>query len=401
MHFYTYAISALKKTIYQRLLSLNKAGQPLTASELSDLPVPAPFKTFLQKALSRQIDRELSPIQMPASEWFDDSTDSFRRASSELFEAARTSAHFPASEVESYLRRTTDVVTDYIVNPVETILHFGFPPDAESAPKSDLSRRLSYFDVYPELLRVVSDIPSDTVSKSELQARLIEQHETYWDGLSAEEWMEQLRPVCQLLGFVGDNRMPVGALIRFTEKRGDKKIVESLQASDAAGTVTVSVEELFELIETALRPPPPPPVAEPEPFPSTADETPAAQLPLWKQYSGAQPTQETPASTGSPKPLWKTYAPESEIKTPHFAEKERIVLGTTSDLRNTFVRELFHGDQEAYGRVIEQLSKSKTWSDSATILKNDVFVANRIDIYSEPAIAFTNAVEEHVKQFSR
>ncbi len=409
---------------------------PLTSEFLSALPIPTPLVFFLQRALLRQIEKETAKFRAPDSQWFDNSSGAIDRAARDFIDNLKNSGQFPASELEYYLGRATDVVADYVVNPVSTIVQFGFPPKSDSALRQDLVVRLSYFELYPTLLDAVRNNESETISRADLESQLQILESGLWNDLSAEGWMNQIKPVCDLLRFasgngIENNDISVDALCRFTENRGDSKVHASLQNCRQAGKEFVTTAELSALIEAALNPPAPPasdlpasapPVSESSTasprISATGDQTQEGpgELPLWKQFSGNRPAvRETAPERTEESPLWKSYAPEAaespvtsvatsqtaETVAPSFEAVEKSVLGATSYLRNTFVRDLFKGDKDQYRHIVGKLGLSKSWSDSAHILKNDVFLANRIDIYSEVAIAFTNAVEEHIKQFSR
>ena len=73
---------------------------------------------------------------------------------------------------------------------------------------------------------------------------------------------------------------------------------------------------------------------------------------------------------------------------------EYAVLGEIGvDKRDLFVHSLFDRSIEAYERVLRQLYASTNWSEASKIIADDVFRAFQINIYSDPAILFTDAVE--------
>lgn len=74
-------------------------------------------------------------------------------------------------------------------------------------------------------------------------------------------------------------------------------------------------------------------------------------------------------------------------------EEEVLGLDAADGERARFVRELFDGSEEAYERVLRRLREAEDWQAATQIIARDVFRAHGVDIYSDPARAFTNAVE--------
>jgi hypothetical protein len=69
------------------------------------------------------------------------------------------------------------------------------------------------------------------------------------------------------------------------------------------------------------------------------------------------------------------------------------VLGHAADNRSLFVRELFDDSRDAYERVLHRLRDAENWSAATQIIARDVFRAHGVNIYSDAARSFTNAVE--------
>ncbi|MFB6278410.1 MAG: hypothetical protein ABEK75_02800 [Salinibacter sp.] len=187
-----------------------------------------------------------------------------------------------------------------------------------------------------------------------------------------------------------------------------------------------------------------------DPTQSDSDEADDAATPMWKQFQVEQdPSQRRPApkeeQTDDSQPLWtqfstrkspsgpeydstsssspteSTSAPEhsSESRSPSEPESgsgsestpaepshdptltalEREVFGheQTSN-RSVYVRELFQGDGDAYRDVLERLRRTGTWSEASQIIASDVFRANQVNIYSDAAVHFTDAVEAGFKE---
>jgi hypothetical protein len=123
-------------------------------------------------------------------------------------------------------------------------------------------------------------------------------------------------------------------------------------------------------------PPLPAPVApqseRPQPDPALVEEE-ASQRPLWQKYrSSRTPEGEETAAT----------------------DIEMFILGPDGvRVRDAFVAELFGGDRDSYLYVLDQLKRSRSWPEASRVIAESVFKRFRVNIYSEEAVAFTNAVE--------
>jgi hypothetical protein len=61
--------------------------------------------------------------------------------------------------------------------------------------------------------------------------------------------------------------------------------------------------------------------------------------------------------------------------------------------RGMYVRELFNGAEDEYREVLARLREAGSWSEASQTIARDVFRANKVNIYSEAAVSFTDAVE--------
>ncbi|HEX8384563.1 MAG TPA: hypothetical protein VF576_00175 [Rubricoccaceae bacterium] len=166
---------------------------------------------------------------------------------------------------------------------------------------------------------------------------------------------------------------------------------------------------------------------EPGPAPSSDDDE-----PLWQRMMSAQDASFEDVDEGDPdedpedEPLWKRFVAPSvadaapapprsartvpdraDVPEPGRAEPtgaldqiEARVLGSGTDdsRRAWFVAELFGGSEPDYRDTLALLAQAETWTEATQIIARDVFRKHRVNIYSEPAVVFTDAVES---RFSR
>ncbi len=117
-------------------------------------------------------------------------------------------------------------------------------------------------------------------------------------------------------------------------------------------------------------------------------------------------TDELEGTEESVKPLWLRYQKKVD-KPPQkpdrpaedLSEIERRVFGRTDmERRNRFTNELFDGSEHSYIDVLTQIDAAKEWSRASHIIAHSVFRRYRINIYSDVAVTFTNAVEQRYLQ---
>jgi hypothetical protein len=80
------------------------------------------------------------------------------------------------------------------------------------------------------------------------------------------------------------------------------------------------------------------------------------------------------------------------------ATLEFAVLGPSAWQRDTFIDRLFGGSSEGYFDALNRILQASDWRSASDIITVDVFRANRVNIYDEAAIDFTNAVEAQFRK---
>lgn len=77
---------------------------------------------------------------------------------------------------------------------------------------------------------------------------------------------------------------------------------------------------------------------------------------------------------------------------------EQKALGVSNPPhRAVYVRQLFGGDQSAYRRVLRRLADADSWGEASQIIASDIFRKHKVNIYSDAAVHFTNAVESRFR----
>jgi len=135
----------------------------------------------------------------------------------------------------------------------------------------------------------------------------------------------------------------------------------------------------------------------------------AEAAPLWAQFSSDKPptpsASSTPAAATSASadtrsafpdpPFWPDSSQAPAPRTDASLETiELAVLGASdADRRAWYTAELFSGNADDYEATLRQLDAAQTWTEATDIIARDVFRKHSVNIYSDPAVTFTDAVE--------
>ena len=138
--------------------------------------------------------------------------------------------------------------------------------------------------------------------------------------------------------------------------------------------------------------------------PAVRQEPPRKQEPPKEEAPPKRPAQpltekpplaeEPPRRQEPPAPQPKPARPAMRQPIDELTALERLVLGAFEpERRALFVEHLFAGSREDYEGTLRQLEAAPTWQRASSIIAQEVFRKHRVNIYSKPAVAFTNAVE--------
>lgn len=124
-----------------------------------------------------------------------------------------------------------------------------------------------------------------------------------------------------------------------------------------------------------------------------------------ENVSPAKPVVPPPPDAVPTEALWERFAREAghaESATPGGANPlapeplgrlEARVLGPDAlERRDWFIANVAGGTEAAYRSLLDALDDAESWDDAWPVLAA-AFKRNGVDIYSEPAVAFTDAVE--------
>ncbi|MCH8567078.1 MAG: hypothetical protein LAT67_02385 [Balneolales bacterium] len=150
-------------------------------------------------------------------------------------------------------------------------------------------------------------------------------------------------------------------------------------------------------------------IKSPEPAHNESDNNEDDDVPLWKRLLEKEDdSDDTPiikksisldsTSVGSRQGQAAYHAEEKEEQLRRsIAEPENNVGDRYESLKKylksgqkEFIRDIFKGDEQAYSECLEQMATYKSWREAGKYLTNEIFRKNKIDIYKDVTVDFTD-----------
>lgn len=371
---------------------------------LTQAGTPPSLLNFLDRTLERRTELELREALDSSFAWFNAADAGVAGAMEHLHHEALRAACFPPDEWPRAVHHAVETTLSYLLDPTRTLVAFLFAEGSDSARAADARRRSGYFRDYSHLTRAVGAFidkkKEELISRHELAGVLRHVDRNIVSEFDADAWMNHLSPLVTFVSFSGliSEGLPVAFASRFLEARGHTAARDAVEtAADKARADMISVPTLTSLLRTLGTEEP---ASQEGTAPEAAPSAPAEPAPLWKQFSKAPNHPHPPATTRPPdaapapgEPLWKTFQERAAVPEPELPEMERQVVGTNGPDRMRVIAELFAGNESLYRTVLSRLNAAPDWTAASRILANDVYRPHAVDIYSETAVAFTNAVE--------
>lgn len=411
-------ITTVAHSLFDRLIEEFPADRSYARADLSRSPMPEPVSDYLVHLMRERLDRAVPKTVGPES-WIDPSDDHVRAALAAYREALIQRQRIPASDWPDALQAACRETVRYLVRPAAALTDAVFDGTSSSVGPETVFSRLDFFTAYPYFREVIEayfdqkEVARIDRGRFEGLVNRIDRQMTA--DYTPSEWRKLLQPLIVVLGAAGvDGEVPVDLLKAFlAEKGADDHLSRLKQAYGLEGVVPVKeLPRIFqgEPEKTSTRPR----IAERETG-GGSDGAPAARpahhgaVPLWKQFEQgrSQTSEDVPVdistgASGTSVPLWKQFRTTSqpeETRTPTpersaLADLERAVLGERGARnRDLFVQHLFSGDRRSYEETLRTLQTARSWSEASQIIAREIFLKHQVNIYSDPAVAFTDAVE--------
>ena len=432
------------KMIEDATLAIHPVGDFIGRNDIVDSPIPDGIKHFLLSTLDRRAELEASDILYSDSQWFDSRDTAYMDVVQQAILTLHTTARFPASEWRRAVRQAAESVLDYLISPGNALAAFIFADDVESISTTDLQRRTGYFSDYSYITKAVDAFLSrrseKRITRKEFQSTITHLDSEITAGYETEAWMSLLRPILSLMDFTGQNApgLPVKFAVQFFSDKKNEDISEVIASAAAqhraemitsASLETIIAGQLDSRRAKASEPttlfdePKEAPTPEIAAVEKPSAETTEQEMPLWKKFQKKTGTSSSGSeSNENEDPLWKrfesksqtdilsssnskrarelepseSYVPDEDpipILEAQPSTTEQVVLGAALGRKERFIRDLFNGDEGAFSDVMDALAAAPDWTTATSIIAERVFRPFRVDIYSEVAVEFTDAVE--------
>jgi len=446
--------STLADALFERLHSAFPPEQAYTPTDWTDDAMPAPLRQYLTHLLRHHRRQEERYLRRARTDWVAYDHPDMEQATRTYLDRMEDHVQVPPDRWTETLRTASRHVTNYLVRPVPTLASFLFEDAAAAVPIDDIRWRMRFFGPYAYLRNAAEAFADkrdrDAFERKEFKRILRRVDERMTADFDADRWLRLLDPLFETVQHAnGRGQIPLPLLRTFFEEKTASQILDQLAAHDRANhEVAVSRDTLRDLIASTTEsessthraePPAEPSPSSPsqvasendpssEPDPAASDDAPGAPTPMWKQFEQNRPPSSNASaeeSTDESQPLWTQFrsrktssgpdydapsssplessaasesAPSDPDQAPPLAALERAVFGDThTPNRTVYVRDLFQGDGEAYRAILERLRRTDTWSEASQIIARDVFRTHQVNIYSDAAVHFTDAVEAGFK----
>lgn len=440
-----------QKKLYQHIKAQLPESEFYTIDQLSASQIPADVGHFLSQTLARRATLEAKDLITCASPWIDFDLASAERLVADFTTQLGQNGRFPKAEFDKALVRAIDYCSQYLILPITTLATFAISNRDQENSLADIRRRAGYFLYHGTVLQSLDEFLNNAdgtpITRASIESHLRKVATEEAESFGADAWLVLMDPSfsAYLIAYPNAEGMPIQMIQAFLEERGANKLAAALGSSAETVNGHLSADTLAQEIRAFLEP------IVVTPAPSRPIQQESSDLPLWKQFAKGEPSDSVKhlQPEQQTEPLWKTYQAESTRPGAAVSSKSAIAppnpspsspmaespsgvpdtiqgtmqsalpaelpskspntastpglgldLGDALEHRDRFVKELFEGDAASFEQTLNRLSSVRSWDEASQILTFDVFRKYRIDIYSEAAILFTNAVERQVKQHS-
>lgn len=402
-------VTTVANSLFDRLIEAFPPNRPYGRKDFRRDPMPGPVRAYLEHALEVKL-REALSSDPPEDTWIDTSAPEVREARTRYLDAMGRHQAVPARAWPDALRGACREMVRYLVRPAATLADAVYGTGSGPVEADVVFARVDVYPAYSYFRNVIDAYFKQKgvgrIDRERFEGLLHQIDRQMTSDFDAQQWRRLLDPLVDVLSTAGQNEIPLDILKSFLKEKGAEDAVHRLKHRYGLdGFVPVDeLESLFEAHES------------PEPKPAQqskarrAPERPAAErreesLPLWKQFEQgfrpAEPEAETRVdeSDHPSEPLWKQFRTPSEAAVSNAAptelsDLERTVLGDRGTRnRDLFVKHLFSGRSEEYEDTLKQLARAASWPQASQIIAQEVFLKHQVNIYSDPAVAFTDAAE--------
>jgi hypothetical protein len=452
---------SLADPLYERLRRSLPADQPYTPADWDVDAMPDPVHHYLVHLLRHHRQREARRLRRARTEWVDYEHPALEQATRSFLDTVENHLQVPAAEWLDTLHTATQRTTSHLVRPVPTLTSFVFEDASGAVAVDQIEWRMQFFEPYAYLRNAVAAFAEkrnrDALDRDVFDRLLRRVDERMTSDFSPDRWVQLLAPLFNTARCAtGQAQVPLPLLRTFFEEKNATAPADRLATYERNEQVeAVDRDTLRRLLDAASSTTPdphspsapasdepslPPDLQEngesasrtdsaPSPAPRSDETEGTGATPMWKQFEEdtSRRHKETSGNDTS-QPLWTQFqaqsdhsdpspesssdaSPASSSSPPSSSDRSATVSDADLDAlersvfssehspnRTVYLRELFGGDEAAYRQILERLQEIDSWSTASQIIASDVFREHQVNIYSDAAVHFTNAVEAGFKK---
>lgn len=448
------------KEITDRFLSKLPAGQGyFTMTELAGYDYPGFFLELVSHELNRKFNES---IPFPQNEWIKPNSEKVKRAWSQFKESITTEVSLPSDKAAPIFEHCVEELVNTLVEPRKYVpkILFGDQNSLTSDEVEANARRLVVYEHFPNaLIRYMFKRNFDTIGIEKGTVVISQIDDKLTENYTPLNWVQLLEPWFTLM----NNEIDSQLLSRFFREKNRtgwgnrfQKVNKSIKrneiidilsepesASDAetAQTTPETVNTVSE--KTTVWPEEEKPVKKQKPVkkeeeladnpgpsgkvnasPKIDKQADQSEVPIWKQYTEEDSDDEsligqfykdnqknpeiTLADELAPKEKEKQkidftdYSDEEDEEDLEDAGEDlKNLFKYVNDQSDYFVHELFGGDDNTFMQALDDIASFENWNKASKYITNEIFRRNMIDIYSEPALDFTDTLQNYFLEKSK
>ena len=389
-------VSTVSNTLFKRLIDAFPADRAYARQDFARDPMPKPLSDYLEQLLLGQAQT----LASPGSRWVDLDHPEVKEARRMYLEALSRHQRIPASEWRDVLGSACLKTMSYLVRPATTLTDAIFGDETGTVASDVVFARMRPFTAYPYFKDVVSAYFEqknvNQIDRERFRSLVKRIDRQMTSDFGSSEWLRMLEPLMSVLGKIPElsGGLPVEVLRAFLEEKQASELLARLNAGFSAHRV-IKESDLALLFEEEVIE-----IADPQ-ADLRPQENGRGPVPLWKQFQGTPAVataavNEVPTAKVSSEPLWKQFRKEpaaNEVISDLAALEVRVLGDRGARNRDIFVKHLFAGSRDDYQKTLHQLRQAENWSEASQIIAQEVFLKHQVNIYSDPAVSFTDAAE--------
>ncbi len=424
---------SIVEALVRELLRSCPPDRQYRLADLKGSQLPEPVARYAADLLRDAARRELDDRRPGDLRWVEPDANTW--SIYDRFSTASVSqALAPPEEWEDLIRTATRTAVEHALEPRSGLVHTAFgDDDGTELDQDEVVERVGRYHVglpfRAAVVRALKSTASPQLNRNAFVSLVNGVHDALTLDYTRAEWQRDLEILATLLDAAGlRDAFPVEAAAILADQLGAGDAAQTLRSSDVD---TLTLDAFTDLVAG-------PEPEEPEEeaaevayeYESIGSPKEPAPVPLWQRFqrnlnepitspplaASATPPRISTAdrshepvrdeasandpidlnSEESQRPLWQKYRssqPPANDEMPA-TDIEKLILGRdAAHIRDSFVSELFGGDIESYMEVLDRLKDTRDWPEASRVIAENVFKRFQVNIYSEEAVAFTNAVE--------